>query len=356
MTRRFIALLPGILLALALAALGWQVAHWLGQQVLHYEKSPISEITIAVVLGLLLRNLVGLPSAFEPGLKFCSREVLRIGIVLLGLKLSLNEVGQLGLSSLPVIVGCIVVALVTVAWINRALGLPRRLGSLIAVGTSICGVSAIAASGPVIDADEDEISYSVACITVFGLLALFAYPFLAHRLFADDPRQAGLFLGTSIHDTSQVTGAALTYQEQYDSPDALKAATVAKLTRNLFMIAVIPLIGMLYHRGVRSGGKWNLAQMIPLFVVGFVAAAGVRTIGDLHDPPFGILDKSTWKRILEVSLVISQWCLTTAMAAVGLGTNFQRIRKLGWKSFLVGFAAAAIVGVVSASSIVLLHR
>ena len=112
--------------------------------------------------------------------------MLRFGIILLGLRLSLAAVGELGLAALPVIVGCIAVALVAVTWINRALGLPRRLGSLIAVGTSICGVSAIAATAPVIDAEEDEVSYSVACITLFGLLALFCYPLLAHGMFGGD--------------------------------------------------------------------------------------------------------------------------------------------------------------------------
>src|SRR5262249_46252503 len=157
---------------------------------------------------------------------------------------SLAAVGQLGLAGLPVIAGCIAVALVTVSWVNRALRLPRRLGSLIAVGTSICGVSAIAATAPVIDAEEDEVSYAVACVTLFGLVALFTYPFVAHGLFAD-PRLAGLFLGVSIHDTAQVAGAGLMYSKQYDVPAALDAATVTKLTRNLCMIAVIPLVGAL---------------------------------------------------------------------------------------------------------------
>src|SRR5439155_5034949 len=150
----------------------------------------VSEITVAVLLGLLIRNTIGLPAVYERGLRLCGREVLRLGIVLLGLRLSLARVGEIGQVALPVVVGCIAVALVTVTWINRALGLPRRLGSLIAVGTSICGVSAIAATAPLIEAEEDEVSYAVACVTLFGLLALFTYPFVAHGLFRDDPRLA----------------------------------------------------------------------------------------------------------------------------------------------------------------------
>ena len=204
---------------------------------------------VALLLGLLIRNAIGLPVVYEPGLKVCLRHVLRFGIMLLGLRLSLATVGQIGLEALPVIVGCIATALVLVTWINHALGLPRRLGSLIAVGTSICGVSAIVATAPVVEAEEDEVSYAIACVTLFGMLALFSYPFLAHWLFRDDVRMAGLFLGTSIHDTAQAAGAGLIYGQQYGVPEVLDTVTVVKLVRNLFMAGVIPLMAMLYHRG-----------------------------------------------------------------------------------------------------------
>src|SRR5947207_2712828 len=120
-------LLPGVCLALGLAAVGGWIAGWLGTSVLGFAKSPVSEITVAVLLGLVLRNAIGLPAVYEKGLRLCGKEVLRFGIILLGLRLSLAAVGQLGLAALPVIVGCIAVALVAVTWINRALGLPRRL-------------------------------------------------------------------------------------------------------------------------------------------------------------------------------------------------------------------------------------
>jgi uncharacterized integral membrane protein (TIGR00698 family) len=298
---------------------------------------------VAVVLGLMLRNTIGLPIVYEKGLRLAGREVLRFGIILLGLRLSLAAVGQLGLAALPVIIGCIAAALIVVTWINRAFGLPRRLGSLIAVGTSICGVSAIAATAPVIDAEEDEVSYSVACITLFGLLALFCYPLLAHAMFPNEPRMAGLFLGTAIHDTSQVAGAGLMYREQFAAPTALDAATVTKLTRNLCMAAVIPLVGFLYHRhGTKGHGRLKLAQAVPLFVLGFLLAAAVRTVGDLW-----IESSPPWKGFLKGADGLAAWCLTVAMAAVGLGTGLSRIRRLGWKSFAVGLMAAVIVGSVS---------
>lgn len=336
-------MLPGLGLAAGLAAIGRLVADWIGLDLLHFEKSPVSEITVAVLLGLLIRNTIGLPAVYEKGLRLCGREVLRFGIILLGLRLSLGAVGQLGLAGLPVIVGCIAVALVAVTWINAALGLPRRLGSLIAVGTSICGVSAIVATAPIIDAEEDEVSYSVACITLFGLLALFTYPYLAHTLFPE-PKAAGMFLGTAIHDTAQVAGAGVMYRQLFGEPAALDAATVTKLVRNLCMVAVIPLVGALYHaRGV-GRGRVRLGQMVPLFVLGFLLAAAVRTFGDRV-----LADWPTWKPLLTRADTMAGWCLTVAMASVGLGTGLARIRRLGWKSFAVGLAAALVVGGVSAA-------
>ncbi|HEV3120652.1 MAG TPA: putative sulfate exporter family transporter, partial [Isosphaeraceae bacterium] len=263
------ALAPGLALASGLSFAGLRGSSWLGTSVLGFAHSPISAIMVALLLGLLIRNVIGLPSVYESGLKFCLRHILRLGIMLLGLRLSLTAVAQIGLVGLPIIVVCIATALCLVTWITRALGLPRRLGSLIAVGTSICGVSAIVATAPVIDAEDDEVSYAVACVTLFGMLALFLYPWIAHFVFQGDPRRVGLFLGTSIHDTAQVAGASLIYQQQFHAPEALNTATVVKLVRNLFMAGVIPLMALLYHRGTDPSAraarpKWH--QVVPLFV------------------------------------------------------------------------------------------
>lgn len=344
-------ILPGLGIAFGVAAAGQWLAKVLGTQILHFEKSPISEITIAVVLGLTIRNTIGLPAIYERGLRLCGREILRFGIILLGFRLSLAAVGQFGLVGLPIILACIAAALIIVTWVTRGLGLPKRLGSLIAVGTSICGVSAIVATAPVIDAEEDEVSYAVACVTLFGLVALFTYPFIAHSLFAD-PKLAGLFLGTAIHDTAQVAGAGLMYQQQFEAPGALNAATVTKLVRNLCMVGVIPLVGALYHRSgdPSKRGQMRLSQAVPLFVFGFVAAAALRTFGDLIGGPPDT--RPPWKQFLDGADALAAWCLTIAMAAVGLGTGLARVKRLGWKSFGVGLAAAAVVGGVSAGLII----
>jgi uncharacterized integral membrane protein (TIGR00698 family) len=340
---------PGMALALGLAVAGERLAHWFGTTVLRFGHSPISAVPVAVLLGLLVRNTVGLPAVYEPGLKVCVRFLLRVGIVLLGLRLSLGAVSLVGLVALPIIVACIASALVVVSWLGRVVRLPRRLAILIAVGTSICGVSAIVAAAATIDAQDDEVSYAVACITLFGLLALFTYPFFAFWACGGDAQTAGIFLGTAIHDTAQVAGAGLIYQQQYDAPEALNNAAVTKLVRNTCMAAVIPLIAIAYLRTKqeRKAGRMSWHQAVPLFVPAFVVAAAVRTVGDLGGRPFGVLSGETWREWLSAADRLSGWFLALAMVAVGLGTGLGKLRNLGLKPFGVGLAAAVLVGGVS---------
>ncbi len=350
---------PGLLFAAAIAMVGHLLSGWCGR-LLRYEKSPVSPIMLAVLLGLILRNTVGVPKAYEAGLRLSIRTVLRLGIVLLGLGLSVQAVAKIGLFGLPIILGCILTALLSVTFINRALGLPRRLGTLIAVGTSICGVSAIVATAPVIDADDDETSYAVACITVFGLLALFTYPLLAHALFAT-PAEVGLFLGTSIHDTSQVAGAGLTYAHQFGAKEAMDTAVVVKLVRNTSMGLLVPLMAVLYLRSAEAAPtktprvkqRWH--QVVPLFVIAFLLMACVRSLGDLDTPrPLGLFSRETWGQLIARAATTAPWLLAAAMAAVGLGTGLANLRRLGWKPFSVGFAAAVLVGAASIALIKLM--
>src|SRR5699024_5118766 len=158
-----------------------------------------------------------------------------------------------------------------------------RLGTLIAAGTSICGVTAIMATAPVIKAKDNEIAYAVANITIFGITGMIAYPFLGHYLFGDDALLAGLFLGTSIHDTAQVTGAALIHAEMFGVEEVINVATVTKLTRNLFIVGMIPLLSYLYFKNNQTEGVSHTKPwytFIPLFIVGFIFLSFIRTIGD----------------------------------------------------------------------------
>jgi uncharacterized integral membrane protein (TIGR00698 family) len=348
-------ILPGIAIAAVLAYAARDASQWLGVSVFGFARSPLSPILFAILLGLAIRNTIGLPISYDDGLRFCLQRLLRLGVALLGARLSLSAVGAIGLAALPIVLVSIATAIVLVRWVTRVLGLPPRLGTLVAVGTAICGNSAIIAAGPAIGAKEDEISYAVGCVTLFGLCALLVYPFLSHAMFGGDATLAGLFLGTAIHDTAQVAGAGMLYLQQYGVTEALDTATVTKLLRNLFMIAVIPGMALLHHRSTRSGERVrvpSLRQAVPVFVLGFLALALLRTLGDLGDAPFGgAIAAATWGQWLDGASAVSGWLLAIAMAAVGLGTDLRRIRRLGVRPLLVGLAAALAVGAVATVSI-----
>lgn len=340
----------GIGLALFVSVSATFAADWFGVAVLGFAKSPVSAIMMAIVIGMLIANILRLPDSLQVGLKFCASTILRIGIMLLGIRLSLTGAGQFTLIALPFVIAAIAIGLFTVGFLGRYMGLSRQLTGLIAVGTSICGCTAIVATAPLIKAKESEISYAVACITVFGLAAMFFYPFLAHEVFATEPQLAGLFLGTSIHETAQVAGAGMMYEAQYNSPEALNIATVTKLVRNLCMIAVIPLVGILFATPERDTGdttRINYLKMVPWFIVGFALMSTLRTVGDLGDKPFGILQPSLWADIVSVIRDAAEQCLLLAMAAIGLTSMVAGIVKIGLRPFVLGLFAALLIGGVS---------
>jgi uncharacterized integral membrane protein (TIGR00698 family) len=341
------ATLPGLSLALLIALAGQLIAQ-LPAAALGLDKTPVSPILVAILLGLLVRNSIGLPSVYEAGLQLALKRVLRIGVALLGIRLSLAAAGTIGLVALPIVVCCIATALFFVTRIGKLVGLPPRLSTLIAVGTAICGNSAIVAIAPVIEASDDEVSYAVGCVTLFGLVALIAYPYLGHVLFDGDPTLVGLFLGTAIHDTAQVAGAGMVYLAQFGTPEVLDSATVTKLQRNMFMLAVIPLMAFYsQHARPRGSVASQIRAAVPIFVLGFLAMSLLRTLGDIGDQPFGILTPETWSSVIDVATRTATICLAVAMAAVGLGTSFTRLRGLGTRPLAVGLAAAILVGVVS---------
>jgi len=351
------AALPGLAAAVVVMLAGFFFFFVVGQWMLASRglrgASPVSGVPVAIVLGLLLRNVLTLPSSLGPGLKFCTTTLLRLGIVLVGIKLSVVEMARLGVAGVPVVVVAITTGLVFVTWFNRLLGLPPRLGTLIAAGTSICGVTAIVSTAPAIEADEREVAYAVANVVAFGLFGMLAYPYLAHALLPGSAA-IGLFLGTAVHDTSQVVGAALTYRQIYADDVVLRVATVTKLTRNLFLAAVIPLLTWLHarQRGGTSGAaratSWR--TLVPSFVLGFVAMAALRSVADAMlgngGAALGIWDQAGWSALTSFvgDTVGARWLLGTAMAAVGLNTSFAVFKGVGLKPFAVGMAGALVVG------------
>lgn len=339
----------GVALAVAVAWAAGYAADFLGVTLLGFDKSPISAIMMGIVIGMVVGNLAPLPKGVVAGIRFCASTVLRVGIMLLGIRLSLVSAGANALLALPFVAVAIAVGLSTVGFLGRSMGLSRQLSGLIAVGTSICGATAIVATAPVIEADEAEVSYAVACITVFGLGAMLFYPILGHFLFADDPALAGLFLGTSIHETAQVAGAGMMYQAQYAAPQALDVATVTKLVRNLTMVALIPLVGVLYgsRAAADAPARKKLLSLVPWFIIGFAAMSALRSLGDAGARPFGVLEPDQWKAAVGFLQTAAERCLLVAMSAVGLTSMLAGIRRIGARPFALGLFAALVVGGVS---------
>lgn len=364
-----IRVIPGVLAALAVMVLGFWLADQIGHVILAAQgltgSSPVSGVPVAIVLGLLLRNLLPLPAALGPGLKFSTTTILRLGIVLVGIRLSVFDVLKLGLAGVPVVIAAIATGLIVVTWLNKKLGLPPRLGTLVAAGTSICGVTAIVSTAPAIEADEREVAYAVANIVAFGLFGMLVYPYLAHALL-EGSETIGLFLGTAIHDTSQVVGGALTYKQIYGDDVVLRVATVTKLTRNIFLAAVIPLLTWMHvrqthgHAGARATIKRT--QLVPGFVIGFLLMAVLRSIGDATltsgGAAYGLLDAGAWSSVTGNigDFWASRILLGTAMAAVGLNTNFAVFKGVGLKPFAVGLGGALAVGATGMGMAILLGR
>jgi len=349
-------LLPGLLAVALLAWLSVWLSEYIGVDVMGFEKTPISAVMMSIVIGLLIGNAIPLPEWLKPGFTFAVKKVLRLGIILLGIRLSIFDLFKLGALGVPIVLLCVCSALFLTTRFNQWLKLPERLGILMAVGTSICGVSAIVATGPAIDATDEEVAYAVAVITIFGILATLVYPYAAHAIFAGDAVKAGLFLGTSVHDTSQVTGAALVFADLFSLPRALDVATVTKLVRNVFMAVVIPFMAFYHARKTTSrarfaGRKAGAAKIFPLFIVGFLACAALRSIGDAGinsgGHAFGLWDGATWQSIHGLFKSWAVNFLIVALAGVGLSTRFKLLKSMGTKPFVVGLGAALTVGVVS---------
>ena len=355
---------PGIAVAVALALIARAVADALAHGAIGLPKLPLSPVMCAVVLGMLWRNTVGVPGWATNGLKWAMHQLLRTGIALVGLRLTLSGASSIALTALPVALTCFTVALLAGWGLARLFGVGTRLGALLAIGTAVCGCTAVVAMSPVIRARHAETAFAVTCVVLFGCAAMLCYPWVAGHFFAASPVHAGIFLGTAIHDTSQVIGAALMYSQQAQAPAALAAASVAKLLRNLSIAVLVPLAAWLARRHEARGGDHGRAgssehaglgphaQLVPMFVVAFLAFIVVRTAFDkLLGEGNGL-----WQAAVHTGYTASDLFLTCGMTAVGLSVSFADMWRIGWRPLAAGFVVASLVGVCSLTlTLTLLH-
>ncbi len=341
--KKYLVVVPGIILAFILYTLSQGFNNIIGIELLGYEKSPISTAMIAILLGIFFGNFFKIRESFQKGLDLTREYILKLGIICLGIQLKPFEFIDFGKIAIPLILICIISVLIIIKLLIKKLKIPTRMAYLISIGSTVCGTTAIMATAPVIKANKNEVSYAVANITLFGILSMLLYPYFANFYFGGNSLHAGLFLGTAIHETSQVAAAGLIYDQQYNSPETLNIATLTKLLRNTFLIIMIPLFAILYNRGLTKEKNYSVLKIFPYFVLGFVGMIVFRNIGD---QVFVSSIYDEWLDVINFIKASSKIFLTMAMAAIGLSTNLKDIKGMGYKPFIVGFIAMLTVGIV----------
>ena len=337
---------PGVTLALIFYLFSQGINNVLAIEIFGTVKSPISTVLIAILLGILMGNAFTPRPGMMIGLDFTQQYILKLGIIFLGIRLSFEEFIKFGTIAIPLIIFCIIGVLILIKLLIKKVPISSKMSYLIAIGTSVCGATAIVATAPVINARKTEIAYAIANITLFGVIAMIAYPYFAEWYFNENEIKSGLFLGTSIHETSQVAAAGLIYDQQFNSPETLNVATVTKLIRNTFLVIMIPLFAFLYNRGDVKNKKYSIFDIFPYFVLGFIGMILFRNVGDqifLNDNNNNLM----WEKLIEYFKILATAFLTMAMAAVGISINLNELKSMGYKPFIVGLIAAVTVGLIS---------
>lgn len=316
----------GILLSLATAVPAW----FLGT-LFPVIGGPVFAILLGIIAALFIKD----KSRVQPGVSFVSKKILQSAIVFLGFSMNLREVAIMGRTSLPIIIATISTSLITAYIMYRILGVREKSAILVGVGSSICGGSAIAATAPVIGADDDEIAQSISVIFLFNIIAAVIFPALGSMLGLSN-RGFSLFAGTAINDTSSVTAAASTWDSLHGS-NTLNGAAIVKMTRTLAIIPITLVLSVIFAKKEKKqhGRKINITKIFPLFVLFFVLASLITTIVSLP------------VAIVSFLKFLSKFFIVMAMAAIGFNTNIVKLVRTGAKPILLGFVCWVAIACVS---------
>lgn len=326
--------IPGILVCLAIAVPAW----FIGKQ-FPVIGGPVTAILAGMVIAMFWDN----KGKAEAGIRFTSKKILQAAVVLLGFGLNFGVVLQTGKQSLPIILSTITTSLV-IAWaLHKVMHIPGDISTLIGVGSSICGGSAIAATAPVIDANDDDVAQAISVIFFFNVIAAIIFPMLGNVLGFDTTSgdAFGIFAGTAINDTSSVTAAASTWDSMHSlGTQTLDKAVTVKLTRTL---AIIPITLVLAVYRAKKENKENasgfsMKKSFPMFILYFVLASVITTVAVSAGVDAGI-----FAPLKE----LSKFCIIMAMAAIGLNSNLIKLVKSGGKPILLGACCWAGITVVS---------
>lgn len=318
-----ISLIIGIYLAISL--MSEPLAQMIGIAII-----PVS--LLCLILGIIIGNLVYLPSSWMRGTNYVKKNILQIAIVFLGLKISLAQVLDVGLNSLALIVSVFLIVIVLGLILQRIFFKEKELITLIGIGTAICGVTAIMASSSVLKSKEQDVAIAVLIVVLWGSIGVFTYPFFVEWFFSSEISK-GLFLGVGIHDTSQVLAASLIHFDINGNSVVLETATLTKLIRNLFLALLIPYLAVKVQ-SISFGQTGLLKQAtnnIPVFVYGFIFFIFIRTIGDQ------IMTSSLiWKQILSWNHQLVSALFGFALIALGLSIKIKELKDLSSSSIVIG--------------------
>ena len=270
--------------------------------------------------------------AIVSGITFVSKKVLQYAVILLGFGMNLSVILQTGKQSLPIILVTITTSLV-IAWaLHKLLHIPGKISTLIGVGSSICGGSAIAATAPVIDADDEEVAQAISVIFFFNMLAALLFPMLGTALgFSQTSGEAfGIFAGTAVNDTSSVTAAASTWDSMYSlGSETLDKAVTVKLTRTLAIIPITLVLAWMRTRSAQADGKKvELKKIFPFFILYFILASVITTAATALGVPASVFSPLK---------TLSKFLIVLAMSAIGLNTNIVKLIRTGGKPLGLGF-------------------
>lgn len=323
----------GLLLTLVIAVPAW----FLGK------RFPIvGGAVIAIIAGMIITLFIKDKTPFESGIKFTSKKVLQWAVILLGFGMNLNVVLETGMQSLPIILCTIATSLVIAFALHKLMHIHSKISTLVGVGSSICGGSAIAATAPVIDADDEEVAQAISVIFFFNVLAALVFPYFGQLVGFDtmSGEAFGIFAGTAVNDTSSVTAAASTWDNMWGlGSQTLDKAVTVKLTRTLAIIPItLVLAFMRTRKGSGEGGKVSFKKIFPFFILYFIGASVITTVA----VSFGV-DDSLFHPVKE----LSKFFIVLAMAAIGLNTDVIKLIKTGGKPIIMG--ACCWVGITGVS-------
>jgi uncharacterized integral membrane protein (TIGR00698 family) len=322
---------PGLALTAAIAAMAFAL-----RQISFV--SVLSPIILSIALGMTLRNLTGVPALAQPGITLSMRRILRFAIVLLGLQLTASQLVEVGATGIAIIALTLVATFLFTVQLGRLIGVDRKLAELIAAGTSICGASAVIATNTVTRAADEDVAYAVACVTVFGSIAMFVYPLLP-GLLQLDPHAFGLWSGASIHEIAQVVAAAF-----QDGKAAGEFGTIAKLARVTMLAPVVISLGFLAARKARRDGDNSSTAGAPLpwFVLGFIAMVGINSLVAIP------------AEARSVIATLTTFLLAMALAAMGLETDIRKLCAKGVRPLALGAGAFLFISGFSLAMIKIL--